>query len=77
MAQKFQKCKLNKHAYTNCVSRCTKTENGGAAMDQGELHHAVSPHCPPRSRWTFPNAKASNLVSDTFVSLRASPFCRS
>eukprot|EP00959_Pyramimonas_sp_CCMP1952_P158910 3323479-Pyramimonas_sp.AAC.1 len=41
----FGKCKLNKHACTTCVVRCTKDEDGNVNLGQDEYIASSSVQC--------------------------------
>ena len=66
----FGACKLNKQSYTNCAIRYTKTQDGDVIMDQDDYIKQLRPISHPDLTGADPDHKASNIVSDMFVSLR-------
>ena len=66
----FGKCKLNKHSYTNCAVRYTKTEDGHVHLDQDEYIKQLRPIQHPELTGINADANASKTVTDMLVSLR-------
>eukprot|EP00959_Pyramimonas_sp_CCMP1952_P016586 351721-Pyramimonas_sp.AAC.1 len=65
----FGTCKLNKNTYINCALRCSMDSDGGVTMDQDEYIKQLRPISQPDLVGANPEHKASNIVTDVFVSL--------
>ena len=66
----FGTCKLNRHSYTNCAVRYTKTEDGHAHSYQDGCIKQLRPIQHPELTGMNAEAKAINTATDMFVSLR-------
>ena len=66
----FGACKLNKHTYTNCAVRYTKTGDGDVTLDQDEYVKQLRPIHHHDLTGAVAEEKATKPVADMFVSLR-------
>ena len=66
----FDKCKLNKHSFTNCGVRHQKLSNGDVTMDQDDYISTLRPITSPELTGAAAEKDATKAVSDLFVSLR-------
>ena len=63
----FGACKSIKRTYANCAVRCTQTDDGSAALDQGEYIKQLRPVQRPELTEAEAEEKATKTASDMFV----------
>ena len=66
----FGQCKVNKHTFTNCGVRYTKTDNKDVVMDQDEYIKTLRPIVSSELTGAPPDRDATRAVTNSFVSLR-------
>ena len=67
----FGTCTLNDHACGNCTVRYAELANGGVTMDQDDYVKQLRPMQRPELTGTASEEKATQTVTDMFISLRA------
>jgi len=66
----FGTCKMNKHEFTCCAVKFKKLGNGDVTLDQDDYIKQLRPIVSEELTGKDPNQKATQTVSDLFVSLR-------